>query len=121
MNRGEIWTSSGGNDYASKARPVVIVQDDRWNQTNSVIVCPFTTDQSVAPIFRLAVEPNERNGLRLPCRIMFDKITSIPKIKLRSRVGRLDDAEMLRLNQALIVMLGLAISPRTQRSTETSE
>ena len=28
MRRGDIWTVSGGKDYASKPRPVVIVQDD---------------------------------------------------------------------------------------------
>ena len=28
MKRGEIWTVSGGKDYAGKPRPVVIVQED---------------------------------------------------------------------------------------------
>ena len=28
MKRGEIWTMAGGSGYASKPRPVVIVQDD---------------------------------------------------------------------------------------------
>ena len=30
MKRGEIWTMAGGSGYASKARPVVIVQDDAF-------------------------------------------------------------------------------------------
>jgi len=108
MRRGEIWTAAGGKDYAGKPRPVVIVQDDRFDATDSLTVCAFTTDPTAAPLFRLPVEPNERNGLRSPCRLMADKITTVPKTKLGSRLGRLDDEEILRLNRAMLVFLGLA-------------
>lgn len=114
MRRGDIWTVSGGKDYAGKPRPVVIVQDDSFDATDSVTLCAFTTDPTDAPLFRLAVAPNERNGLRLPCRLMVDKITTVPKSKLGAQVGRLDDEDILRLNQALMVFLGLAVSPRTR-------
>ena len=108
MRRGEIWAAAGGKDYAGKPRPVVIVQDDRFDATDSLTVCAFTTDPTDAPLFRLPVEPNERNGLRSPCRLMADKITTVPKTKLGSRLGRLDDEEILRLNRAMLVFLGLA-------------
>ncbi len=108
MRRGEIWTAAGGKDYAGKPRPVVIVQDDRFDATASVTVCAFTTDPTEAPLLRLPVEPNERNGLRAPCRLMVDKITTVPKTKLGARLGQLDDEEMLRLNRAMMVFLGLA-------------
>ena len=39
---------------------------------------------------------------------MVDKITTVPKTKLGSRVGRLDEEDLLRLNRALLVFLGLA-------------
>lgn len=112
MRRGDIWTVSGGKDYAGKPRPVVIVQDDSFDATESVTVCAFTTDATDAPLFRLAVAPNERNGLRMPCRLMVDKVTTVPKSKVGAQVGRLDDEDILRLNQALMVFLGLAVSPR---------
>ncbi len=108
MRRGEIWTAAGGKDYAGKPRPVVIVQDDRFDATASATVCAFTTDPTEAPLLLLPVEPNERNGLRAPCRLMVDKITTVPKTKLGSRLGQLDDEEMLRLNRAMMVFLGLA-------------
>ncbi|MEN8474027.1 type II toxin-antitoxin system PemK/MazF family toxin, partial [Brucella abortus] len=38
--------------------------------------------------FRLAVEPNERNGLRSVCRLMVDKITTAPKSMMAVQVGR---------------------------------
>lgn len=115
MRRGEIWTVAGGKDYAGKPRPAVIVQDDAFDATDSITVCAFTTDRTEAPLFRLPVEPNEANGLRAPCRMMVDKITTVPKSKIGSRVGRLDDEDVLRLNRAVVVFLGLAASPRSRR------
>lgn len=115
MNRGDIRTVAGGKDYAGKPRPVVIVQDDSFDGTDSITICAFTTDEAEAALFRLSVKPNERNGLRATCRLMVDKITTVPKSKVGSRVGRLDDEDMVRLNQAMMVFLGLAVSPRSGR------
>ena len=119
MRRGEIWTASGGNDYAGKPRPVVIVQDDRFDATHSLTVCAFTTDATDAPLFRLAVQPSESNGLREACRLMVDKITTVPKARLGRHVGRLSDDDLVRLNQAMLVFLGLAVSPRRLREANT--
>lgn len=118
MKRGEVWTVSGGKDYAGKPRPVVIVQDDNFDGTDSVTICAFTTDDADAPLFRVAVEPNDRNGLRATCRLMVDKITTVPKSKVGSHVGRLEDEDVVRLNQAMMVFLGLAVSPRIGRKAE---
>ncbi len=115
MRRGEIWTVAGGKDYAGKPRPVVIVQDDNFDATDSITVCALTSDETDAPLFRLPVEPDARNGLRMSCRLMVDKITTVPKSKVGSRIGRLADEDMLRLNQAIFVFLGLAVSPRARR------
>jgi mRNA interferase MazF len=115
MRRGDIWTASGGKAYAGKPRPVVIVQDDRFDGTDSITVCAFTTDETEAPLFRLPVAPNARNGLRAACSLMVDKVTSVPKSKLGTRIGRLDDEDLLRLNRALLVFLGLAASPLSRQ------
>ena len=115
MKRGDIWTVAGGQDYAGKPRPAVILQDDSFDATSSITVCAFTTDSTEAPLFRLAVEPNERNGLRAPCRLMVDKIATVPKSKIGARVGRLDDEDVVRLNRAVLVFLGLAGSLKTPR------
>ncbi|MFG1370833.1 type II toxin-antitoxin system PemK/MazF family toxin [Xanthobacter oligotrophicus] len=115
MRRGDIWTVAGGKDYAGKPRPVVIVQDDTFDATDSITICAFTTDESDAPLFRLPVAPNARNGLRTTCRLMVDKITTVPKSKVGMRVGRLDDEDVLRLNRAIMVFLGLAASSGAKR------
>jgi mRNA interferase MazF len=118
MKRGEVWTVSGGKDYAGKPRPVVILQDDAFDATGSITICAFTTGPTEAPLFRLPVEPSERNGLRSPSWLMVDKITTVPKSKIGERIGRLDDEDVVRLNQAVMVFLGLAVSPRTGRKGE---
>ena len=118
MRRGEVWTVSGGKGYAGKPRPVAIVQDNSFDATDSITVCAFTTDQTEAPLFRLLVEPNKLNGLRAACRLMVDKITTVPKSKVGKKIGRLDDEDVLRLNQAAMVFLGLAVSPRVSRKEE---
>ena len=108
MRRCEIWTVAGGPDYAGKPRPVVIVQDDRFDATASITICAFTSDPTAAPLFRLRIEPSETNGLKAPSRLMVDKITTVPKTKLGKHIGRLDDEDILRLNRAVLVFLGLA-------------
>jgi len=108
MKRGEIWTVSAGKGFAGKPRPAVILRDDRFDATESVTICAFTTDPTEAPLFRVEVGPDEGNGLRAHCRLMADKITTVSKAKLASRIGRLADKDMLRLNRAVLVFLGLA-------------
>ncbi|MDX3929436.1 MAG: type II toxin-antitoxin system PemK/MazF family toxin [Shinella sp.] len=114
MRRGEIWTVAGGADYAGKPRPVVIVQDDSFDKTASITVCAFTSDETEAPLLRLPIEPNGQNGLLSASRLMIDKITTVPKSKVGKQIGRLDDEDILRLNRALLVFLGLAVSPKSK-------
>lgn len=116
MKRGEVWTVAGGGDYAGKPRPVVIVQDDRFDATDSITVCAFTSSETDAPLFRVLIAASAASGLRLDSRLMVDKITTVPKAKLGKRVGRLDDADIGRLNQAMLAFLGLAASPRVSRT-----
>jgi mRNA interferase MazF len=108
LRRGEIWTIAGNGDYAGKPRPVVILQDDRFDMTKSVTVCGFTTNTTDAPLFRLPVAPSDSNGLRAECRVMVDKITTVRRLRFGTRIGRLADEDMMRLNRAVVVFLGIA-------------
>ena len=48
------------------------------------------------------------NGLRTSTRIMVDKVTTMPKGKLGKRIGTLNATDIVRLNRAIFVFLGLA-------------
>jgi mRNA interferase MazF len=108
MKRGEIRTVSGGAPYAGKPRPAVIVQEDRFEATSSVTLCVFTTDPTDAPLLRMLVEPTDRNDLKSASRLMIDKITTVPKARIGKKLGKLKDEDIVRLNRALTVFLGLA-------------
>jgi mRNA interferase MazF len=108
VRRGEIWTASAGSGYVGKPRPVVIIQDDRFDGTGSVTVVAFTTDPASAPLIRLPVVPDGDNGLREPCSLMVDKITTVPRSKLGQQIGRLADDDMVRLARSVVVFLGFA-------------
>jgi len=93
VKRAELWTAAGGPDYAGKPRPVLIIQEDRFDQNDSATVCPVTSDPSDFPLFRILIA---------------DKVSTVSRTKLGRRIGRLSDTDMTRVDRALVVFLGLA-------------
>ena len=110
MKRGEVWTAAGGQAYAGKPRPVVILQDDRFDATSSITVCPLTSDPTPAPLFRVRIDASSENGLRTRSYAMTDKLVSVPRTRIRDRLGRLGDLDIVRINRAVFVFLGLGES-----------
>jgi len=108
VRRSEIWTAAAGSGYTGKPPPVVIIQDDHFDATDSVTVCAFTTDPTAAPFIRLPIAPDDQNGLRETSSLMVDKITTVPRSKLVERVGHLTDRDMVKLGRAIAVFFGLA-------------
>lgn len=108
MKRGEVRTAAGGPAYAGKPRPVVVIQDDRFDATASITICAFTTDPTEAPLIRLPIEPSPTNGLHENSSLMVDKITTVHRSRLGTRLGRLSDEDMVRLGRSVVVFLGLA-------------
>ena len=113
MTRGEIYTAAARGVYTGKPRPVVVIQDDRFDATASVTVCPLTTNPVDAPLVRIPIEPSDNNGLDRPSSLMVDKITTVPRSGLGDRLGRLRDDELVQLTRSLTVFLGLASTPHT--------
>jgi mRNA interferase MazF len=108
VRRGELWTAAGGKHYAGKPRPVLVVQDDRFDATSSITVCPLTSDPTEIPLLRVPLDPDDSNGLDAPSSIMLDKVTTMPRSKLGERIGKVSDADLLALSRGLVVFLGLA-------------
>ncbi|MGH6787957.1 MAG: type II toxin-antitoxin system PemK/MazF family toxin [Novosphingobium sp.] len=106
MRRGEIWTQAGGAGYAGKPRPALIVQSDLLTETDSVVTCLFTTQGNAAIPSRVGFAASEGNGLNEDSDLMADKVMAIPRSKLGRRLGAIGAAEMARVEQALLVVLG---------------
>jgi mRNA interferase MazF len=106
MNRGEIWTIRD-DGYASKARPVIIVQTDPGEYFNSVILCLFTTFESSHIPTRIRVMPNETNGLRKDSFVMTEKLIAINKKELGEKIGVLTDEQMRQISRQLAKLLDI--------------
>jgi mRNA interferase MazF len=106
MSRGGIVTAVMAGDYG-KPRPVLIVQDDAFIGLASVTVLPLTSDLQESPLFRIAIEPTQENGLRSRSQIMIDKAATIARRKIGTGIGRVDNATMRIVDRALARFLGL--------------
>jgi mRNA interferase MazF len=106
MKRGEIWLVSGGV-YAGRPRPAIILQDDRFDATESVTVCPLTTTAVDAPLLRLAIAADEISGVREPSAAMIDKITTVRRKNTTERIGVLTGKQLIELERRVVVFLGI--------------
>ena len=105
MRRGDIVTVAGGV-YAKKPRPALIVQDDRFDATDSVTVCPFTSTAVDAPLLRVPVTADDVNGLDQGSYLTVDKITTVRRSNVGEVVGRLEAPTMVEFERRLLVFLG---------------
>lgn len=104
MKRGEIWTLRD-EVYASKARPVVIVQSDPGEYFNSVILCLFTTFESSHIPTRVYISPDKTNGLKKDSFVMTEKLITIDKKELGEKIGVLTDEQMRQISRGLAKLL----------------
>ena len=107
MRRGALVTVALSGDYG-KPRPALVVQSDLFSAHPSVTLLPVTGDLREAPLLRIRVDPGERNGLRKASDIMVDKLQTVPRERVGTVNGRVDDATMLAVNRALATFLGFA-------------
>ena len=106
MKRGELWTLQDKN-YASKARPVVIVQSDNENSFDSVILCLFTSFNAENISTRVKIDPTIENGLQKISYVMTDKIIAVDKNLLGKHIGCLTNNEMQLISGKLAKILDI--------------
>ena len=106
MRRGDVWTLRDDR-YASKARPVVIVQSDLAGGSDSVILTLLTTSNNEELPNRVSVQPTPANGLRQASFVMAEKLLTVRRSELGIRVGALTDAQMHTISAALATVLGI--------------
>lgn len=91
-----------------KPRPALIIQSDLFDELPSVTILPITSELRDAPLFRVSVEPDDRNGLRQRSQVMIDKAHTAPRTRIGETIGRLDASAMLAVDRALALFLGFA-------------
>lgn len=103
--RGDLVTVSLPGAYG-KPRPALVIQSDLLAELDSVMLCPITSELKNAA-FRVTLEPNQANGLRSLSQVMTDKISTLPRAKVSTPFGRLDDERMKAVDRALLLVTGL--------------
>ena len=106
MKQGEIWTVRESG-YASKARPVLIIQKD-VNYYDSVVLCLLTSFDSSNLPNRVKVDPTKTNGLRTVSYVMTDKIVTVNKKIVDKRVGKLQKKTLDEVLLKVAEFLGIS-------------
>lgn len=107
MERGDVWTCLY-EGYASKSRPVLIVQDNAVSgQFGSTVMCLITSFVSDAIPTRVRIEPSPANGLLKTSWIATEKIMAVPVSALKNKVGQLSKSDMQKVSESLRKVLGL--------------
>lgn len=106
MKRGDLLTIALQGDYG-KPRPAVVVQNDGASSTDSILVCPTTSDLAPDNPLRIRLAANEASGLRHDSDVMIDKVGPVPRVKCGPVFGRVSEELMPQLNEALTFILGL--------------
>jgi mRNA interferase MazF len=106
MRRGEVWWVSFGPAVAGqikRPRPAVIVSNDVSNRyLNRVQVVPLSScTERVYPSETLVTVAGRQN------KAMANQVTTVSKLRLGDRIGRLSSEDVQRVEQAIRVQLGL--------------
>lgn len=106
MKRGEVWWVEFDPAVGSevrKTRPAVIVSNDAANRHLArVVVLPLTSNVTRQYPAEAMVSLMEK-----PAKAMADQIMTADKSRLKSRLASLSKADMLAVEEAILVHLGL--------------
>ncbi len=106
MKRGEVYwlafdPSVGGE--IQKTRPAVVVSNDAANTAlNRALVVPLSSQISKVYPGEALVQLNGETR-----KAMADQLTTASKQRFRSRLGKLSDEDMERLENSILLQLGM--------------
>ena len=105
--RGDFVTIAMPGDFG-KPRPALVIQANQFDEHATVTVLLVSSTLVDAPLFRIAVQPNELNGLRTTSQVMVDKIMSVKRDKLGPSFGRINQDLLIEVERSMAVFLGIA-------------
>lgn len=107
LKRGDLVIVSAPGNYG-KPRPAAIIQSNYFKDTGSLTVLLMTSDlHDDLSLVRHRISPSEGNGLVSVSEVMIDKIFTIPRDRLRQKIGHLSTTEMAEITASLALFLGL--------------
>lgn len=111
IKRGDIYYADLSPVIGSEQgglRPVLIVQNDVGNKYSpTVIAAAITSRMSKTKLPTHIDVPGDDAGLAKDSIILLEQIRTIDKKRLKEKMGHLDDATMISVNNAIEVSFGL--------------
>ena len=111
VKRGDIYYADLSPVVGSEqggVRPVLIIQNDVGNKYSPTVIAAAITSRINKAKMPTHIELCAREyGLNKDSVILLEQIRTIDKKRLREKTGRLDDALMSRVNDALSISFGL--------------
>lgn len=111
VKRGDIFYADLSPVVGSEqggVRPVLVVQNDIGNKFSPTVIIAAVTSQINKSKLPTHIEIMADDfGLSKDSVILLEQIRTIDKKRLREKLGRLDEELMAKVNEALVVSLGL--------------
>jgi len=91
-------------------RPVLVIQNDIGNKYSPTIICAAITSQinkAKLPT-HIEVKSSDEKLVKRSV-VLLEQIRTIDKERLREKIGRLDNSDMEKVGQAILISFGLHI------------
>lgn len=89
-------------------RPVLVVQNDVGNKYSPTVIAAAITSKINKAKMPTHIELDaQKYGLVRDSVILLEQVRTIDKKRLREKIGRLDDLQMIKVNDALQISFGL--------------
>jgi len=114
MHRGKIWFINLDPAIGSeikKTRPAVIVNDDAIGILPLKVIVPITEwkDRYAVAPWMVRLEPDLENSLDKPSAADAFQVRSVAQERFARQLGKLPDAVMQKITQALAVVLSIEL------------
>ncbi|TGK59180.1 type II toxin-antitoxin system PemK/MazF family toxin [Leptospira wolffii] len=112
MIRGEIWWVDLGIPFGSESgfkRPVLIVQDDSFNESNinTVIVVSITSNLNLAEAPGNVLLSKKDSNLSKESVVNVSQIVTLDRERFLDKVGKLKSSKMADVEEGLKLVIGL--------------
>ncbi len=111
VRRGEIYFADLSPVVGSEQggiRPVLIIQNDLGNHFSPTVIIAAITAKMSKPNMPTHIEiPAETAGLGKDSVVLTEQIRTIDKLRLKERIGHLEEATMQKVDEALKISVGL--------------
>lgn len=111
VKRGDIFYADLSPVVGSEqggTRPVLVVQNDVGNKYSPTVIAAAITSKINKAKLPTHIEIDAaKYGLSKDSVILLEQVRTIDKKRLREKIGRLDEVQMIKVNDALSISFGL--------------